>query len=210
MPWSTVFGPDAFNGTAFTALPTYNSAYTQISLGSGGGDWRISSNSIAAGCTVASTARCSLVSAPAADQSAEYTILGPSLASLLREEGLLLRFTDGDAGNFWGGTGYVAFIETDQSLYIYRLDGGGSHTLLGSVAITPANLDVWRFEIIGSAWAVQQNGAVRFNATDATYATGTVGLWAGLSLDDSTNMSVDGFTVQTFAAASAGYLLVKN
>lgn len=205
MPWSTVFGPDGFNGTAFTALPTYNSAYAQDVAN---GTWRISSNGISAGCTVTASARCYLVSAPAADQSAEYTLI--TSGDLLKEEGLVVRFTDGDAGNFWGGTGYLTFIETDSKIYVYRLDGGGSHTLLTSVSVTPANLNVFRFEIVGSNWAVYLGGALQANGSDATYASGTVSLWSGASFDDSLSMSVDNFTAQTFTASTDGYLLVKN
>lgn len=204
MGWTTVFGPDGFNGTAFTALPTYNAAYAQDTAN---GTWRISSNGISAGCTVTSAARCYLVSAPAADQAVEYVIIGTLLK---HEEGLTIRFTDGDSGNFWGGTGYVGYVEIDNQFHFVRLDGGGSHTELGAYAYTPASGDTIRIEFVGIQWVLIAAGATLAISTDATYASGTVGLWSGTSIDDSVSMSVDAFTAQTFAAATDGYLLVKN
>lgn len=196
MSWSTFFGPDGFTGTQYTSLPTYDSSYTQDVLN---GTWRISTNGTSAGCTVISTARCALVSAPADDQAAEFTVNGSNLDLTW---GIAFRFTDGDSGNFWGGTGYVAFNDQGNSrLRLERLDGGGSHTQLAvSSSYTPSSGDVFRFEIVGDQIDVLINGSGKISTTDSTYTSGTVALWAGTSLDDFVSMSVDDFTVYEAAA----------
>lgn len=197
MAWTTVFGPDPFTATQFTALPTYNAAYAQDVAN---GAWRISSNGTSAGCTVIATARCYLVSAPGNNQAAEYTVNGSTPD---RTWGLVFRFTDGDSGNFWGGTGYVGFNDASQTrLRIERLDGGGSHTQLSTGAYTPTSGDTFRGELVGSSIALLINGAGKVSTTDATYTSGTVGLWGGDSIDDLTNVSVDNFTVYQESAAA--------
>jgi hypothetical protein len=204
MAWSTVFGPDLFIGSAFTSLPTYNAAYTQ---NGSNGDWRIGSNGLSAGCAAFASARCTLATPPAADQSAEFTIVG---SSLQKEEGLVIRFTDGDAGNFWGGTGYLVYVESDNLLHVVRLDGGGSHTQLTTFSYTPTTLDVLRFEIIGTTWEVFVNAVSKGNGIDANYASGTVGLWSGSSLDDTGGCSIDNFTVQTWSGSAAGHPTMRR
>lgn len=206
MAWTTVFGPDPFTGTPFTALPTYDAAYTQDVTN---GTWRISTNGTSAGSVAVSGPRVSLVSAPAADQAVEFTFQTSGSISAL-DAGLNFRFTDGDPGNYWGGTGYRVHYESAGVFRLSRLDGGGSHTSLTTGSATPVNNDVLRAEIIGSSIEIFLAGISIITFTDATYATGTVGMFSGSSLNEAVNFSVDLFTAQEQAAAIAGYLLVKN
>jgi hypothetical protein len=192
MSWSTFFGPDAFTGTQYTALPSYNAAYAQDT---NNGTWRISTNGTSAGASVSATARCYLVSAPGLNQAAEFTMHAGSAPNLQKEQGIALRFTDGDSGSFWGGTGYVAFVEVGNLAYVERLDGGGSHTNLDTFSYTPSDGDVFRFEAVGTRLEVFVNGGSIGFTTDSTYSTGTVSLWCGTSVDDSGFLSIDDFTV---------------
>lgn len=195
MSWSPFHGPDPFTGTQYTPLTSYSAAYTQ---NTSNGTWRLSTNGTSAGCTVASgSARCSLVSAPPANMAAEFTMTGTSLQ---REQGIAVRFTDGDPGNFWGGTGIVVYVENDNKIYVQRLNGGGSHTLLDTVPYTPTSGDALRVETIADAITVRISLTSILTVHDSTYASGTVSLWSGLSLDDGSNMSIDNFTVYELIA----------
>lgn len=203
MAWVQV-AADGFTDTpgGFAHLQTHNPIWTQDEAN---GIWRISSNGTSAGASVFATARCYLVSAPAADQAAEFTIRGTSLE---RETGLILRFTDGDSGNFWGGVGYVTYFEAGHILETHRLDGGGSHTQIASVSYTPVDGDQLRVEMIGTRLEVFINGVSQYAVTDATIASGTVSLWAGISIDDTTNTSIDDFAAyqQAVSTLTLGWL----
>lgn len=192
MAW-TQFFQDIFIDTAFVSLSTHNS--TWASAASGETELRISSNGTSAGAS-SSPSRSYLASAPANDQAAEITIRG---SSFLKEEGLLLRYTPNpsDALNFWAGFGYLLFYETSlgDRLQLWRLDLG-THTQLANIGIVaPADGDVLRGECVGTTIRVMVNGNALAEIDDATYASGTVGIFAGLSFDDTTSMSIDDFTV---------------
>lgn len=196
MAWSTIFGPDAYTATQYTALPTYNAAaYAQ---NTSDGTWRISTNGTSAGCTVSTSARCYYIGSVGDDQAGEYTVTGSSVD---RNWGICLRFTDGDSGNFWGGTGYNLQNFTDGTARVFRLDGGGTHPQLASWSYTPSSGDVFRFEVIGTQLEGKVNGVSLGTVSDATFTSGTVSLWSGASLDDFSNMSIDAFTIEEQAAA---------
>jgi len=190
MSFATFFS-DACTDTAFTALPTHNAAWAQDP---GQGTWRISSNGTSAGCTVTSSARCYLAVAPGPLQAMQFAILGSSLA---HEEGILSRFTEDNFNGFWGGIGYVSFLEAGDQLLTHRLDGGGSHTQIASGTYAPVSGDIFRNEWPTlTSLRVMVDGVENYNVTDATYATGSVGLFGGVSIDDSALMSIDDILVE--------------
>jgi hypothetical protein len=204
--WTQKFS-DAFTDTAFTALPTHNAAWAQDT---GNGTWRISSNGTSAGTTTSGGARCYITgaSAPAADQACQFKIMG---SLRFREEGLLTRFTDGSPGNFWGGTGYLVYVETPDQLLMHRLDGGGSHTQIASSTRAIQDNDVLRSEAVGSGLTVIRNGTdTAISVTDATFTSGAVGVWCGTSIDDTTSMSVDDFVAEEWSGAAKRFLLVRQ
>lgn len=184
------FGPDGYDGTAFTHLDAYNSAYVQDTAN---GHFRISTNGTSAGCVVITAPRCLLSTAPRPNHAAQFAIAGSDVTLAF---GLALRFTDGDPGVFWGGTGYVLFYNGSNQIQVDRVDGAGSHTNLALWSYTPASSDVFRGEIVGTTIEGFVNGVSKGTVTDGTYSTGKVGLWCGgTSFDDGTNMSIDQFTV---------------
>lgn len=194
MSWS-LFATDPFTGTPFDPLSA--SLWTYAVTG-----FRISANGTSAG-NAAVGSRVFLASAPANDQAVELVLRGSSSATLEKEEGILLRFTDDGDDTFWGGIGYLAYVESGNQLIVVRLDGGGSHTTIGSGAYVPFDGDVLRAEIIGDQLSFYANlGALLLGPiTDATYASGSVGMFAGTSFDDASNMSIDSFTAYESAAA---------
>lgn len=194
MSWAQVF-QDTFAGTAFQALSSHDPAWATAA--SGETELRISSNGTSAGAG-ASPSRSYLASGPANDQAAEITIRG---SSLIKEEGILIRYTSNDPSNFWGGFGYVAFYETavGTRLQLWRLDAG-SHTQLANIAVTPADGDALRVEAVGTTISLYVNGIGLADIPDATYGSGTVGIFAGSSFDDTTSMSIDTFTAYEFQA----------
>jgi hypothetical protein len=196
---------DTFTDTQYTALPTHNAAWAQDTAN---GTWRISTNGTSAGTSVSTTARAYLTGAsvPSANQAAQFSMAGTSLQ---REQGLVLRFTEDATLSFWGGIGYVAYVELGDVLYVHRLDGGGSHTQIASAAYLPITGDVLRFEIIGTGLEVFINGVSLLTVTDATHASGTVGMWCGSSIDDSGNMSVDNFAAYEDAGGGS-FIAARN
>jgi hypothetical protein len=194
----------SFAGTQYTALPDYDAAFAQDTTP---GTWRLSTNGTSAGCTVAGSARCWITgaAAPGPDQAIRYTING---SSLQLQEGCAVRFTNGDLNDFWGGTGYVSFFSTTATIDSYRLDGGGSHTLLAQTAFTPTTGDRLSGEAVGSDITVLVNGSQIHLFTDATYSDGDVALWSGSSLDDSTNLSIDDLVIEEWSSVRR-FLLVR-
>ncbi len=199
MSWSDVFVP-TMTGTQYTAIPSIDAGWSQ---NTSNGTWRESTNGVSYG-VVASpgAARAYFNGAIGNDQAAECQIVGTSLE---QEEGLLIRFTDGDPATFWGGTGYLMYVEAGSQLIVVRLDGGGSHTTLDSTSYSPSTGDVLRLEMVGTSWKAKVNAASFLIGTDATYGSGTVGLWAGITLDDTINLSIYAFKGQEQAATPAGW-----
>ena len=79
-------------------------------------------------------------------------------------------------------SGYeIAGIRSSGSdtLYIFELDGG--ENVLDSVGLTISPGDVFKATAVGSTITVYQNNVQILQTTDATYATGRVGLGAFIS-----------------------------
>ena len=207
MAWQQTFA-DFMTGTPFASLPSREAAWEQNTTF---GTWRISTGGFTAGCTVSATARCYLISSqPGPDQSCRFTLVAGLSPNLQVEEGLLVRFLEDDTNDFWGGIGYVTYVESGNQLIIQRLDGGGSHTPIAVETYTPANGDVLRVEVVGSTIKALVNGLEIIEVNDATHTTGTVGVWSGTSLDDQNAMSVDNFVAEEWVVAAVTGIRVRE
>ncbi len=105
---------------------------------------------------------------PVADQYGEITVAAASLGVV--GVGVRMDFTQ---------KGYFAILQDGQSTNgIYRLDFPFTFTslLTGVTSVPPG--DVWRIVVSGSLITCFQNGAKRYQTTDATYAA--PGFGAGL------------------------------
>jgi hypothetical protein len=200
MAWAQTYA-DTFTGTAFTVLETYNAAWVN-DLPPG---LRISSNGTSCG-NGSNSARAYLTgaSAPSANQAVEVVLRSGTSPNLQLDEGLIARFTPTGTGFPWtDGTGYLFFIPVSNTVDIHRMDGSGSHTQIAQTSYTPADLDLLRWEIVGSNFDLLKNGSLLLNVTDATYATGAVGISAFSTFDDTTFMSLDNFTAYQQVAGGA-------
>lgn len=112
-----------------------------------------------------------------ADQYAEVTVKSINGSGF---------FGPGVRMNAAGTSGYIAAIQGGSGGTVYKITGSASYSSIGTFAATSANNDLWRMTIVGTTITITQNGVSKFSGTDATYASGTPGLYQeGTALTDS-------------------------
>jgi hypothetical protein len=116
-------------------------------------------------------------------------------------------FGPGIAVRLSGATGYVLWYgNSPNTVSIWRMDSSSSWTQVASSGtLTVSASDVWRIEAVGSAISAYQNGTPVAQASDATYASGSPGVWLFYSANKITNWSGGdiGGGPQTFTVGGA-------
>ena len=112
------------------------------------------------------------------DQSASIT-----LPASWAEAGPIVRFTGADSG-------YTAMAHASNLRRIYRVDSG-SYNLLANYDGTLASSDTIKLDVSGTTLDYRRNGSSLGTTTDATYSSGSAGLYV---FGDTTVIGCDNWT----------------
>lgn len=172
----------------------------------GGPDWEIISNQLEYDGTVSDYFKCRWVGTALAsnDYYIEADIITGTNANIGMGVGGRLAAGIGDANS--DGYDYI-FYSGDASYLIEHADSGEAILDTGGATSNSTTYSNSRLTCNGSALTGTRNGAADVSATDATYSSGSVGIWA---FDGNNTNRIDNWEAADLAAAAASLVIPRH